>query len=238
VRYGIALLGCAFLVLVVGAVPSAGSTSAYDPRVTFTYKGTFDSRSYTASSLDGAGKATFLSPKKESWTWTYSWTGKLSALRTRRPVTFKKESMRGTVTRTDELPGKRSGDCKFTYASKPGAYPLNVLVQVPYRAGKGDDWKAGTVTFVQFPPVQTDYAAVSSASDPKGNGHCRTIGPSPALAATFPPAMGSVFRFVDLSRPSIRDRRYDRIFPHHGEGPGAVELLKSSITLRIMKIGE
>jgi hypothetical protein len=230
------LVGCGLLVVLalVGPISAAsGSAKAYDPTVTFTYKGTFTSFEYTASSVDGTGKATFLSPKEQEWKWTYAWSGKLSVLHQKRPLTFKTESSSGTVTRTDELPGKRSGDCRFTYSAKRRSYPLNAPVQVPYRAGKGYAWKAGTVTFVQFPPVQTNYVAIRSQSDPKQNGHCRTIGPSPALAASFPPSMGDVFRFADLSRPSVRDRRYDRIFRRPGGQPREVEVLKSSITLRV-----
>jgi hypothetical protein len=83
--------------------------------------------------------------------------------------------------------------------------------------------------------VQTNYVVVRSQSDPKQNGHCRTIGPSAALASSFPPSMRDVFRFVDLSRPSVRDRRYDRVSRQPSAQPREVEVLKSSITLRIEK---
>jgi hypothetical protein len=220
----------------VGSATAAPETvEAYDPKVTLTYKGTFTSFAFTASSVDAAGKVTFLSPKEETWAWTYVWSGKLGTLQRKRPFTFTRESLSGTVTRTDQLPGGRSGDCRATYTAKRRAYPLNAPVQVPYRAGKGYAWSEGSITFIQFPPAHTNYAVARSQSDPKQNGHCRTFGPSPALAATFPPSMGTVFRFADLGRPSVRDRRYDRIFRRPGGQPREVEALKSSITLRIQK---
>jgi hypothetical protein len=229
------LVGCGLLALsLLGQVSAAsGSSGAYDPQVIVRYQGTFTSFAYTASSIDMAGKATFASPKTESWKWTYSWVGKLSILHQRRPFKFTSESMNGTVRRNDTLPGGRSGDCVFTYEAKPKAYPLDAPVQVPFSSSAGYSWKKGAVTFIQFPPPQASYVGIRSASDPRNNGHCRTFGPSPAMAATFPPSMGKVFRFTDLSRPLVRIRRFDRTFKKPGGQPAERETLRSSVTLDI-----
>jgi hypothetical protein len=227
------VVGVLAVSVLVGSVPDGlGADAAYDPQVIVRYKGTFTSFAYTASKVDQGGKVEFVSPKTQSWKWAYEWVGKLSALQ-RRPFKFTRESIRGVVRRMDQLPGGRTGNCVFTYGSKPGAYPLNAPVQVTFSSGKGYDWNKGTITFIQFPPVSPNYVLALSESDPKNNGHCRTIGPSPDMAAKFPPSMGKVFRFTDLGHASVRTRRFDRTH-YLPDNPSDVrETLSSSITLDI-----